>query len=93
VNDPLLSVDENFIAVSTLTADDNQEWYTIVSASMISTDVTEEWFSDQVSIDILTANGYVLSSLQQQFGWHGQNGDDSVPPTIALEAASFFPVI
>lgn len=41
----------------------------------------------------LIANGYNISDLCAQFGWHGRNGDDSVQNTIALDAANYFPAI
>lgn len=43
--------------------------------------------------DTLIANGYNVSDLCAQFGWHGRGGDDSVQGTIALDAANYFPAI
>jgi hypothetical protein len=41
----------------------------------------------------LSANGILSSDLLPQFGVHGKAGDDAVPETMALNAASFFPTI
>jgi len=91
----ILSANEENIAVSAFddAEDDTKEWYTIVSAAMASVDVDNDWLTSDISSQILMDNGYVISSLSSQLGWHGKNGDDSVPPTIALNAAEFFPAI
>ena len=49
--------------------------------------------SDRATIDFLSANGILSSDLLPQFGVHGKAGDDAVPETMALNAASFFPTI
>lgn len=53
----------------------------------------DDVLSDDNIIAILKANNYEPSELSTQFGWHGLNGDDSVPNTIALDAANYFPTI
>ena len=68
--------------------------YSIVSAAMLPLSVTlDDVLSDDNIIAILKANNYEPSELSTQFGWHGLNGDDSVPNTIALDAANYFPTI
>lgn len=89
----IMHVDENDIAVSCIAEDEDTGWYAIVSAAMLPADVTKEWLSNDLSVQKLEENGYDAASISAQLGWHGKNGDDSVPPTIALDAAAFFPAI
>ena len=44
-------------------------------------------------LSILNENNYTKEGVEAMFGWHGVNDDNSVPNTMALEAASFFPAI
>ena len=87
----ILSVDSDKLSISSLTADDGKRWFTIVSAYLSDLCIEENALSDYEKI--LTSNGYMMSSLQSMYGWHGVGGDDAVPQTIALDAAAFFPSI
>jgi len=39
------------------------------------------------------AEEVALDEDDPRYGWHGEEGDDSMPKTIGLDAAGFFPVI
>ena len=65
--------------------------YTIVSAAMMSVDITTENLTS--SAQMLEKNGYVSSDVSAMFGWHGENYNDNVPTTIAFDAVNYFPSI
>lgn len=67
--------------------------YSIVSAGMVDYPVKYSDLSNPTILSILEENNYDPISLSSQFGYHGQDYDDSVPNTIALDAAQFFPAI
>ncbi len=87
----------------------NAEQYSIVSAGMVSLPICVDVNTSDNSYsfkqygtttkvdDLLSANGYktqeARDALCAQFGWHGKDLDDSVPQTMALNAATFFPQI
>ena len=65
----------------------------IVLAKMMPYEVTDETIEILSTQEILKQNNYTIEGVEAMFGWHGVNDDNSVPNTMALEAASFFPAI
>lgn len=95
-----LSAPENAFSLSTTTNASAEEEYEIVSASMQPytlsiADYAAGNYVEQLSgyESILSANGYTVDEIAAQFGYHAKNGDDSLPNTIALDAATYFPTI
>ena len=66
--------------------------YYYVATPTVSVAMTSDEINSYYS-DFLSMNGILSDDLLPQFGVHGKDGDDSVPETIALNAASFFPTI
>ena len=83
-----LSAQESDFSVS---CDESTSSYSIVSASLSTVAISQDDLIAQK--EILEKNNYSIDELSALFGYHGKDMDDSVPATIALEAASFFPTI
>ena len=96
-----LSSDPNVIKVNVAISCDNGltsndgtgPHYFYVATPTISVTISETQLTDGTYDEFLSANGILSSDLLPQFGVHGKDGNDSVPETIALNAASFFPTI
>lgn len=86
-----LVMPESIFSVSAI-VDGDATYYSIVSAGMVPVEVTRNNLYGDLSAE-LSANGYDLDDLSAQFGYHGKDMDDSVPDTIALDAANYFPPI
>jgi hypothetical protein len=67
--------------------------YFFVATPTVSVEMTWDEISSGTHDDFLSSNGILSSDLIPQFGVHGKDGDDSVPETMSLNAASFFPTI
>lgn len=76
-----------------LTGDTDENCYYFVATPTISLDITTANLTAVDRVNFMAENGILSSDISAQFGWHGKNGDDSVPTTLALDAANFFPTI
>lgn len=73
------------------TCDTTADHYVYVATPTVSAAINESNLTAYQTF--LDSNGIASADISKQFGYHGKGGDDSVPETIALNAASFFPTI
>jgi hypothetical protein len=72
---------------------ETDDHYFYVATPTVSVAISETDLTAGTYDAFLSANGILSDDLLPQFGVHGKDGDDSVPETLALNAASFFPAI